>query len=205
MVFLIPCSLLAVAYIIQGFINLRRNKLLPPDLVNRALNIKTQADLKSIETEVQRVDSLFSRIMRRLLLSRQQKIQPAESLDDIIEDEISRLYQRNSQLAVIYTVAPLLGLLGTIIGMMKAFHLFSAMSNPSVTQLGRGIDEALITTMWGLFIAIPSFVVLSLFRYRLFSYEREIIPLLMEKIMANIEAAANRETEGEPDIEDTQE
>ena len=178
MFFLIPCSFFAVWFSIQGLINLRRSRIVPKTLVEFADRISSPEDVTEFRTLVEKNSSTLSSIFRRLF-----EMDPAPTPDQIedlsaefIDDEISRLYHKNNHLAVIYTISPLLGLLGTILGMMKTFYIFSMMEEHSLSQLSMGINEALITTMWGLFIAIPSFVILYLFKQKLFYYEMTLLP-----------------------------
>jgi biopolymer transport protein ExbB len=178
MFFLIPCSFLAVWFIFQGMINLRRSRIVPQNLIQFADRINSSVDVTEFRALVEKNSSTLSSILRRLF-----EMDPApapDQIDDLsaefIDDEISRLYHKNNHLAVIYTISPLLGLLGTILGMMKTFYIFSMMEEHSLSQLSMGINEALITTMWGLFIAIPSFVVLYLFKQKLFYYEMTLLP-----------------------------
>ncbi|RTR29417.1 MotA/TolQ/ExbB proton channel family protein [Deinococcus radiophilus] len=72
--------------------------------------------------------------------------------------EDSRLYAGLSALGTAAQIAPLLGLLGTVIGMVRSFLVFSATTNPSPTELGQGISEALINTAGGLVVAIIAYV-----------------------------------------------
>jgi len=184
MIFLIPCSFLAVWFIFQGFINLRRSRIVPGRLLSFAREMKTETQRSEMVEWIRRSSSSLCLVLRRLL---DMNPPPApEELDDVtselIDDEVSRLYHKNNQLAVIYTVSPLLGLLGTIMGMMRTFYVFSGSEQHSIAQLSQGINEALVTTMWGLSIAIPSFVVLYLFKQRLFYYEMTLLPGAVKEI-----------------------
>ncbi len=208
MVLLIPCSLFAIAYMVQGFINLRRSRLLPPAIEPILKDSTGEVDPQDAVKTVVESNTVLGRIVIRVLQDSSASHISSEDLNEITSDEIGRLYQQNSQLSVIYTIAPLLGLLGTILGMMKSFYLFSMMENPSVSALSRGINEALVTTMWGLFIAIPSFLVLNLFRYQLLSYQREVLPVGAQKIIRILashpveEKSDESERESEPASED---
>ena len=184
MVFLIPCSLLALGYAVQGFVNLRRSRLLPPGMRSAMRAPIAAREIRNTIAQAGNSNTLFDRIVARLTSNGASIHLSSEDVSEIISDEIGRLYQQNSHLTVIYTIAPLLGLLGTVLGMMKSFYLFGASDNPSVAQLSRGINEALVTTMWGLFIAIPSFVVVNIFRYRLLRYQRDTLPRLVRHVMS---------------------
>ena len=204
MFFLIPCSFLAVWFIFQGLINLRRARIAPRSLVQMAEKILSPEDAGQFRDQIQKDGSSLASILRRL-----RDLDPQPSPDQIedlsaefIDDEISRLYHKNNQLAVIYTVSPLLGLLGTILGMMKTFYIFSMTEEHSLSQLSRGINEALVTTMWGLFIAIPSFVVLYLFKQKLFYYEMNLLPRAVKNAwhrLAKYESPGSPKS-GEPEL-----
>lgn len=195
---LIPCSLLAIGYIIQGFINLRHSKIIPRNIIQITKQTSDGIPINVIHSIIEENDSVIARTLRRLLNHHgaPQKLE-SDIINEYIEDEIGRTYQRNSHLIVIYTVAPLLGLLGTVLGMMKSFYLFSTMENPSVAALSRGINEALVTTMWGLFIAIPAFVVVNIFRYRLLRYQRDIVPHTIRELLAKITTETLSENEAQ--------
>jgi biopolymer transport protein ExbB len=188
MFFLIPCSFFAVWFIFQGIINLRRSRIVPQSLVNSAEKMNTPGELKNFCTLVQKDRSTLAGILRRLL-----ELNPSpgdEEMEDssaeFIDDEISRLFHKNNQLAVIYAISPLLGLQGTILGMMKTFYIFSMAEEHSISQLSLGINEALVTTMWGLFIAIPSFFFLYIFKQKLFYYEMTLLPQAVKKVWRQV-------------------
>ncbi len=90
------------------------------------------------------------------------------------EDQTSRLYRRTEVLNVIGAVAPMLGLTGTVAGMIDAFNTIAAKEGMALPQeLAGGIGGALITTLLGLFVAIPSMIALSFFRARIDSLVSE--------------------------------
>lgn len=101
-----------------------------------------------------------------LLLAKWLNSPHPQSLESFLEKELSELQSRIGRflpsLGTISTVAPLLGLLGTVTGMIKSFHVFEKASyeNP---QLMLGIDEALITTALGLIVGIPALVAYNMF------------------------------------------
>jgi biopolymer transport protein ExbB len=100
----------------------------------------------------------------------------AEVLREEIEGECDALLEQNSQLGVIYRITPLLGLLGTVFGMIETFNDFTSAANPDIQQLSAGINVALLTTAWGLSIAIPAYIALYLLQRRISSYEQFVLP-----------------------------
>ena len=184
MIALVPCSFLAVGFIIRGLINLRRGAVMP-SVVIQAIRAASPDMLNTAVGELaERRPCALSRLLARTLKRvRSGHYHHEETLSELVSEEIAVLYHRNSQLAVIYTVAPLLGLLGTVLGMMKTFWQFSQSKEPSVGLLAIGFNEALITTMWGLFIAVPSYIFLAIFRNRLFRYEQDYLPALVQELL----------------------
>ncbi len=90
------------------------------------------------------------------------------------EDQTGRLYRRTEVLNVIGSIAPMLGLTGTVLGMIEAFNTIAAKEGMAMPQeLAGGIGEALITTLLGLFVAIPTMIALSFFRARIDSLVSE--------------------------------
>ncbi len=179
MVFLLPLALLMVAFVVQGFVNLRRARVSPRGFAGRLEGVlescRSRRDVAgALDAEGHCLALILSRVVRHLEFK--PDADPAELLAESIDEECTSLHQRNSQLALIYTIAPLMGLLGTVFGMLKTFSEFAMSEDPSVRQLSEGINVALITTAWGLSIAIPAFVVLYFFTRRINTYEQVTLP-----------------------------
>ncbi len=113
-----------------------------------------------------------SKLMVRVLAS---AIQASDLPRDEIQDEIKnqtlselpKLDRHMNLLSTIVTAAPMLGLLGTILGLMDIFNVISGTSMPDPSMLSGGISEALITTVTGLLISIPLMFFLQWLRYRI--------------------------------------
>lgn len=96
------------------------------------------------------------------------------AVEEAGEDLTGRLYRRTELLNVIGSVAPMLGLLGTVLGMIEAFTTIASRQGMATPQeLAGGIGDALITTLLGLIVAIPALVALSYFRARIDSLVSE--------------------------------
>lgn len=96
------------------------------------------------------------------------------AVEEAGEDLTGRLYRRTELLNVIGSIAPMLGLLGTVIGMIDAFTTIASRQGMATPQeLAGGIGDALITTLLGLVVAIPAMVALSYFRTRIDSLVAE--------------------------------
>jgi biopolymer transport protein ExbB len=117
----------------------------------------------------------------------------------LVEAAADRLYHKLTPLSVIYTIAPLMGLLGTILGMSDTFFEFAQMGqNREISQLSTGINQALITTMWGLMIAIPAYVFSSVLRHKVFAYEKDILPSRLAEILNACRQYAGSGQAGDP-------
>jgi biopolymer transport protein ExbB len=90
------------------------------------------------------------------------------------EEQTGRLYRKTEVLNVIGAISPMLGLTGTVLGMIKSFNVIAATGGTArPDQLAGGISEALITTLMGLLVAIPTMVFFSYFRNRIDSLVAE--------------------------------
>jgi biopolymer transport protein ExbB len=85
-------------------------------------------------------------------------------MEEAAAEQSARLIRRLEYLNLIGTIAPMLGLLGTVWGMILTFEQFSANSNPQIADLAPGISAALVTTLFGLIVAIPALSAYALFR-----------------------------------------
>jgi biopolymer transport protein ExbB len=89
-----------------------------------------------------------------------------KAMEDACAQYSARLYRKIDSLSVIGTLSPMLGLLGTVWGMMMAFSEFASKANVQVTELAPGISTALVTTLMGLAVAIPAYAAFAHFRNR---------------------------------------
>jgi biopolymer transport protein ExbB len=89
-----------------------------------------------------------------------------KAMEDACAQYSARLYRKIDSLSVIGTLSPMLGLLGTVWGMMIAFGEFASKANVQVTELAPGISTALVTTLMGLAVAIPAYAAFAYFRNR---------------------------------------
>lgn len=190
MVFLLPCSIVAVALILHGLIDLRREKVMPSGVAAALRDAANPSSLDDVREKLKNhSDSPLARVCLRLLPWVGMRGETWDlTVQQVTSEEIAPLYQRHGYLAVIYGVAPLMGLLGTILGMISTFYEFSISQTRSVAELSKGINEALVTTMWGLMIAVPAYLFLSLFRQKLYRYENDLIPSRVRELFTSLSA-----------------
>ena len=99
----------------------------------------------------------------------------ADALDGAIENEIDKLSVRLNYLATIGSVAPFVGLLGTVWGIMRSFTSIAASQNTSLSVVAPGIAEALLATAIGLFAAIPAVIAYNRFGHTVNRFEARLV------------------------------
>ncbi len=170
-------SLVAVVVIVERAWNLKRKKVLVPEIIAVLDQVKLNEDFSLAQSVCQKFSGPFSRIVDTCINNRDL---PTEELRITIEDEgRQQVRSLNRGLGVLETVAgiaPLLGLLGTVMGMIEVFNVIEQLGVGQAKALSGGIAEALITTATGLFIGIP-----SLIAYNYFSSRAESLILDIEK------------------------
>lgn len=164
MIPLLICSVIALAVIIERLINLRRSRVIRPELVKTIQEIKDAADVPMAFSRCQVIPGPFSNVIKHVLinlhLSWEEKLHEIQ----VTGKEEAKTLERNLIiLEIVATIAPLLGLLGTIMGLNNIFGVIAdkGMGEPRIFSYG--IYQALRTTILGLAIAIPAMVASSLF------------------------------------------
>jgi len=149
-------SILGVAYVLERFFfyNIKR-KLYDENLLEECK--KTDNNIKELKEKIERSKTRMGDMLREIIrLSRKRKT--IEELDKVLEMEInSQLNELNrgfTMITAIISLAPLVGFLGTVSGMISAFKSIYQADQVSITLVAKGIYEALITTEVGLVIAI---------------------------------------------------
>ncbi|MCH9021582.1 MAG: MotA/TolQ/ExbB proton channel family protein [Planctomycetes bacterium] len=170
---LLPLSLITSQQIVQNFLTIRKDILLPPALLKR---LKTPAGHPGETNHRQRTlkileqnDSVLSRTLHVALS--QNGDDPAvmeNALAEKIEQESSSLLRKIEWLNIIGNVAPMVGLFGTVWGMINAFNrILETAGQPDPADLAGGISTALLTTWWGMLVAIPALTAHGLLRNRI--------------------------------------
>jgi len=170
---LILCSILAVAFTIERFVNLRAEKIVPPKLVDEAIAVSRNAVpsgeiLKQLEQNSLLGEVLASG-MRQIASNPRIGEDELRAAMEVTGRSVShRMEKFLTALGTISALGPLLGLLGTVIGMIEIFGAQGGAngmgSNP--TQLAHGISVALYNTAFGLIVAIPALIFWKFFRAR---------------------------------------
>ena len=193
---IILCSIGAAAIILERFWTLQDKRVIPPDLTKKvwALIEGNQINDKVIAALEQ--NSPLGRVLAAGLANRHRPREiMMERLQDTGRHVIYELERFLNSLNMIAGVSPLLGLLGTVTGIIKAFNAIQAGGMGDPRMLSGGIAEALITTAAGLTVAIP-----SLIGFRLLRGKVDRIVIQMEKdalrLADAVDAAAGRDRAG---------
>ena len=175
---LVACSILALALIIERFLSLKTAKIAPPRLLDEALAVSRNSVpspdvVKQLEQNSALGEVLASGFRALNSDPRCTEADLRASMESTGRAVAHRLERYLTPLATIASAAPLLGLLGTVIGMIEIFGSQSgtggaATGNPA--QLAHGISVALYNTAFGLIVAIPSLIFWRYFRGRVDEY-----------------------------------
>jgi biopolymer transport protein ExbB len=172
---LMACSAIALAIILERFWTLRRRAVLPPGLGQEVREWAAQHKLDPAHVEALRSNSPLGELLASALEVRHR---PRDIIKERVEDigrhVVHQMERFLNTLGTIAGIAPLLGLLGTVIGMIRMFLSILEHGVGDVTQLAGGIGQALITTAAGLVVAIPALMFYRYFRGRVIEYVVEM-------------------------------
>lgn len=161
------CSIVALAIAIEKSLSLRRKIVIIPEVVNILENIKGPDDVGLALSICEKHEGPFANVIRVGLESRHlPKEEIKETLVDAGRQEVRTLERGLVILETVAGISPLLGLLGTVIGILKVFNVISTLGVGQAAALSGGISEALITTVVGLVIGIPAVVVFNYFTHK---------------------------------------
>lgn len=159
MIPIIIASILALAITVERFWTLRPAQIAPNDLLSRVWGWMKNKQLDSVRIKELRNSSPLGRVLAAgLINSRHGRQIMKESIEEVASHEVHEMERYLNALGTIAAVAPLMGLLGTVIGMIKVFAEIMVVGTGQASMLAGGISEALVTTAAGLLIAIPALI-----------------------------------------------
>ena len=176
---LLACSVLIIAFSIERSWFLQKRLVCPDGLSNQLKNLIDNKDIDNKQAEeISHLSSLGFLLINCL----KYKKLPRENLESKIEEkaaEVQYSLERNlTMLGTIATISPLIGLLGTVVGMITAFTGLTETTGANPDLLAAGISQALITTAFGLLIAVPGLVLHKYFehkiKYLLINLQKEV-------------------------------
>lgn len=159
MVPIVACSILALAIILERFWTLRASRVSPPQTINELWRWIKKKELNARKLKALQSSSPMGRVLAGGLMNAKHGREiMKESIEHEASQAIHELERFLNPLGTVATITPLLGLLGTVIGMIKVFAEIQLAGVGDAGNLAGGISEALITTASGLSVAIPALI-----------------------------------------------
>lgn len=182
MIPLVLCSVVVVALVIERLYSLRRKKVIKPETLTIVDNIGNREDIKMAVSVCKENGDPFSKIVLAVLeLESLESDEVKEAIEDRGRQEVARLEKGLVFVETIAGIAPLLGLLGTVLGMIEVFDVIAMEGEARTASLSSGISQALITTVFGLSVGIFALVF-----YNYFSNKAENLVLEIEKYSSQL-------------------
>jgi biopolymer transport protein ExbB len=185
--FMIPigiCLLLTLGIAIERLVNLRGARYISEELLDKIRTLIGNGEYEGALQVCRSKNIMFNRLMETAIVYRDlDTIDMRQLLEDQSKQEAGVLERFLTVLRTVGTIAPLLGLLGTVAGMIKVFQTLTTVGLSQVSPLSGGIAEALLTTAAGLCVAIPAIVLHNYFEGRamaiMLRMEKRIIELVL--------------------------
>jgi len=156
---IILCSIVSMAIVVERFWTLRRDKILPPELVPQVWQLAKEKEIDDVTLRRIKLNSPLGAVLGAGLINKHHgREMMKSSIEETGRQVVHQLERFLNPLGTIASIAPLLGLLGTVVGMIKVFAaiMIHGVGDPGI--LAGGISEALLTTAAGLTVAIPSLI-----------------------------------------------
>ena len=156
---IILLSIISLAIVLEKTWNLARDIIIPKNLTEHLISLVADDSLTEKKIRKMSKDSVLGSIFAKLINEKNNnKANLRLKAEEVGRFEVNRLEQYLSLLGTIATVSPILGLLGTVMGMINIFSNLLEANLSSVSPLASGIAEALVTTAAGLVVAIPTLI-----------------------------------------------
>ena len=165
---IVALSLVMLALVFEHVLTIRRGTLIPRGMPDDIQRLIQAGQFKVAEERCQASSSLLGYLLGAGLTEIELGYSAVEkAMEDAAAEQSARLMRKIEYLSIISVVAPMLGLMGTVWGMILAFMEFERKANPQVSELAPGIYKALVTTLFGLIVAIPAISAFGFFRNRI--------------------------------------
>lgn len=167
-VVLLVLSVLAAWLIIDHLLTVRHADIMPEGLSEQTRELLTRGQVDQAFELCNKNPSVLSFVLLHGIAEIEFGWNAVEkAVEDALAEQSARLYRKIEYLSVIGNIAPMVGLLGTVVGMIMAFQEVAAsQATAGAPQLAEGIYQALVTTVGGLIVAIPSIGAFAIFRNR---------------------------------------
>ena len=177
---IILLSMVSLGFIVEHFLTIRKATLMPEVVIEELDELIGQGQIDQAIDACRTHDN--QSLVSHVILAGLERYKGSEfgfaeykaACEEAGEDQTGRLYRKTEVLGLIGSIAPMLGLTGTVLGMIRAFNMIAikgGMAKPD--ELAGGIGQALVTTLLGLVVAIPTMVAFSFFRNKIDSIVAE--------------------------------
>jgi biopolymer transport protein ExbB len=197
--FIFLLSIYFIATVARLFKELRIQVAMPPHIVNEARALIEKRNFKGVYALVKEDDSHFSQVLRAGLTELPSGLPEAREAMEMVSDVLHTEDDKKiSMLAVLGTLGPMIGLLGTLVGMIKSFAVI-AMNDTQLkaSQVAEGISEALLLTLEGVALSVPAIYFFAVFRNRVSSINANVL-LTADELIRQLAAAAKGRTATQP-------
>jgi biopolymer transport protein ExbB len=183
----LPLSLITVFIAAQFFLTIRRSKMLPDGLSRDIIEIMETCSFEQLHHALsEKTDLVSVALSNAASQSKNDLIRFRSLLAESLQDQTAALLRKIEWLNLIGNVSPMIGLFGTVVGMIQLFNaIVQAGGQPQPVQLAHGISVALVTTFWGLLTAIPALSIHGLLRNRIESIVNDAVGQI-ETIMPSV-------------------
>jgi len=188
---IILCAIIAMGIILERYWTLQQKRVIPEDLTSKVWGWVKKDQLDQKQIQILHQGSALGQVLAAGLINRdRERSIMKDSIEDTGRHVIHELERYLETLGTIAAISPLLGLLGTVIGMVKVFAAITTHGVGNPTVLAGGIAEALITTAAGLTVAIPAMI-----GYRYYRTRVDTLVVDMEKEAIKLVEALHRRQE----------
>ena len=173
---IIGCSMVGVSLCVMYAIQIRRDELVPPELLGQVEQLFEDEEYEEAMHVLEANPSFLSSILVAGLARLEEGYEEMEkAMQETGEVETMKLNHKVGYISLIAAITPMLGLFGTVSGMISTFNVIAmAEVQPKPSDLAGGISQALVTTYEGLVVAIPMLIVFNIFRNRVMSVVAEV-------------------------------
>ncbi len=182
---LIPLSILTVGLAIHYLVVVRRSAQIPATMGRALMGAARQGQLRHLLAITRENSTMLGQAAYAGLTQlRAGRSSARAAIEEVVEERATKLFRRIEYLNVIGNVSPMIGLIGTVLGMIRAFSRISGAAGgmPEPGKLAGDISIALVTTFWGMLIAIPALTAHAIFRNRIDAFAAECVKLCDELI-----------------------
>jgi biopolymer transport protein ExbB len=195
MVPILLCSVIAVAICVERFWTLRSSQIIPRNLLAQVWNWIKNNEMDNRRLRELRQGSPLGQILATGISNHKRgREQMKEAIEEVASQVVHEMERYLNTLGTIAAITPLLGLLGTVIGMIKVFTAIRLEGTGNANILAGGISEALITTAAGLTVAIP-----ALFFHRFFQRKVDELVIGMEQEALKLVEVLNSDRQSRTD------